>query len=383
MDAADDSEVWQVGERSLEVSHLTKLYWPEAGVTKGDLLRYYAAIAPVAMPHFRRRPVTMRVYPDGVRGLSFYQRDRPTHAPAWLGSVDYRPKTAAAASDVAHLPVVDDAAGLVWLANVGTIEFHLWTARLPDLARPDQAVFDLDPGPAATFADVCQAALRLRAALVGDGVLGYAKTSGGRGLHVYVPLMTGSSFEQVRAWVKAVAERLAAAGPDLIAVAHGPTHRGAKVTIDHAQNSVGRNTAAPYTVRARRPGPVVSTPLEWEEIEAGGVDPGALTPQVVLERAQRRGDLFAPVARGGQRPPGCRHSCHPPPCRPGRTQSDRLPAMMCCAPHEWPAAPAPPTPPRSSRPPGGGRPGCARRAGSARRSPAPGPSCRRCAAGCA
>lgn len=304
MGAAADSAVWQVGERAVQVSHLTKLYWPEAGVTKGDLLRYYLDIAPVALPHFRDRPVTMRIYPDGVSGPSFYQRDRPEQAPAWLRAAAYHPKTARAAPHVVQLPIVDDAAGLIWLANAGSIELHLWAARLPDLARPDQAIFDLDPGEAATFADVCQAALRLREALEREGLRSYAKTSGGQGLHVYVPLAAGHTFEQVRAWVKAIAERLAAASPGSIAVAHGPTHRGGQVTVDHAQNSVGRNTAAPYTVRARRSGPTVSTPLRWEEIEAGGVDPAALTPRAVLERVQRLGDLFAPVASDGQRLPG-------------------------------------------------------------------------------
>lgn len=303
MSAAADSADWQVGDRTVQVSHLTKLYWPEAGVTKGDLLRYYAAIAPVALPHVHRRPVTLRACPDGVLGPCFYQRARPEHAPAWLRGVAYRPKTAKPAPHVVHLPVIDDAAGLIWLANAGSVEFHPWAARVPDLARPDQAIFDLDPGASATFADACQAALRLREALVREGLQGCAKTSGGRGLHVYVPLAAGHTFERVRAWVKALATRLAAAHPDLIAVAGGPTHQGGRVTIDYAQNSVGRNTAAPYTVRARGPRPAVSTPLRWEEVEAGGLDPGALTPQVVLERVQRLGDLFAPVTGGGQHLP--------------------------------------------------------------------------------
>lgn len=304
MTAPGESEVWRIGEREVQVSHLTKLFWPEAGVTKGDMLRYYLAIAPAALPHFHDRPVTMRVFPEGAAGPSFYQRDRPEHAPDWLRSVEYHPKTARAPTQVSTLPLVDDAAGLIWLANAGSIEFHLWGTRLPDLVRPDQAIFDLDPGEAATFTNVCRAAMRLREELARDGMRSYPKTSGGRGLHVYVPLAPEHTFEQVRAWVKAVAERLAAANPELVAMARGATHRGDMITVDYAQNSVGRNTAAAYTVRAQRTQPIVSTPLTWEEIEAGDVDPGALTPEVVLERVRRLGDLFAPASEGGQRLPG-------------------------------------------------------------------------------
>lgn len=306
--AADsaDSEEWQIGDQTVLVSHLTKRFWPEAGVTKGDLLRYYLAIAPVVMPFFHDRPVTIRVYPEGVLGPSFYQRDRPEHAPAWLRGVAYQPKTAKitrTAPEGVQLTVVDNTAGLIWLANAGGIELHLWAAKAPGFETPDHAIFDLDPGEAATFEDVCQVALQLRETLLREELQCYVKTSGARGLHVYAPLAAEHTFERVRAWVKGIAERLAAADPDLIALAHGPTHRGRQVTLDYAQNSIGRNTAAPYTVRARPAKPVVSTPLGWEEIEAGGVDPSELTPQVVTERLRQFGDLFAPLLQDSQHLP--------------------------------------------------------------------------------
>jgi bifunctional non-homologous end joining protein LigD len=210
--------------------------------------------------------------------------------------VDYRPETS---EQVIQLPLVDDAAGLVWLANQGSIEFHLWGSRAPNLAQPDQAILDLDPGDEATFSDVLKAALRLRDALERLGLRGYPKTSGGRGLHVYLPLATGHTFDAVRAWVKALAEQLAATYPDLIAVAHGATHRGRQVTIDHAQNSIGRNTAAPYTLRAQ-PGAPVSTPLTWDEVEAGQIRPSDLTLRALSQRLEQMGDLFAPVLQSGQ-----------------------------------------------------------------------------------
>jgi len=291
------SETWQMSGRSVPVSNLDKPFWPEDGLTKGDMLRYYQAVAPTMLPYFKDRPVTLRVFPDGIHGFSYYRRDLPENAPEWLRSVDYHPKTS---EDVIQLLLIDDAAGLVWLANQGSIEFHLWASRASDLAQPDRVIFDLDPGDEATFALVLQSALHLREALARLGLQGYAKTSGCRGLHVYLPLAPGHTFDAVRAKVKTLAKQLAAAHPDLIAVAHGTTHRGRQVTIDHAQNSIGRNTAAPYILRAH-PGAPVSTPLTWDEVEAGQVRPSDLTLRVVPQRLQQVGDLFAPVLQGGNK----------------------------------------------------------------------------------
>ncbi len=292
----ETSEEWQVDGHVVRISNPDKPYWPEDGLTKGDMLRYYLAVAPVLLPYFRDRPVTLRVFPDGIHGFSYYRRDLPEHAPPWLRSVSYRPETS---DESIQLPLVDDAAGLLWLANQGSIEFHLWASRLPDLGRPDMAIFDLDPGEGATFKDVLQAALLLREALDRQGMEAYAKTSGGRGLHVYVPCPSPDcrSFDEVRGWVKGLAEKLAEAHPRLIAVARGPTHRGRRITVDYAQNSVGRNTAAPYTLRAR-PGAPVSTPLAWHEVEEGLIRPSDLTLRTVPPRLEQMGDLFAPLLAG-------------------------------------------------------------------------------------
>jgi bifunctional non-homologous end joining protein LigD len=291
------SETWQLGNQAVQVTHLEKVYWPQTGFAKSDLLHYYRQIAPVALPYFKDRPVTLRVYPQGVDGVSYYLRDCPDDAPAWLRRAPYQPKTV---SHLVPLPLIDTAAGLLWFANQGAIEFHLWGSRLPDLTQPDLAIFDLDPGETASFDAVREAALRLHEALEQAGIRGYPKTSGGGGLHVFVPLGPGHTFERVRTWVKAVGQRLASSYPDLVAFAHGVTHRGGRVTIDYAQNSVGRNTAAPYTLRAHPAHPTVSTPLSWAELDAGIIHPADLTPQVVLERVGRLGDLFAPVLQADQ-----------------------------------------------------------------------------------
>jgi bifunctional non-homologous end joining protein LigD len=285
---------WQIAGRTVLVTRLDKSYWPRTGVTKGDMLTYYAHIAPVFLPHLRDRPITLRMYPDGADGPSYYQRACPEHAPAWLRTVPYRPK---ATSRTMQLPLIDDAAGLIWLANAGALELHTWGARLPELARPDMAIFDLDPGHDASFAEVLHAALRVHEVLTVLGLASFPKTSGGRGLHVVVPLAAEPvlSFERVRGWVRAVAQRMTAADPGLFALPRGSTHEGARVTIDYAQNSIGRNTAAPYTLRASADHPVVATPLSWQEVEVGGFRPDDLTPQVVLDRVRQQGDLFAPV----------------------------------------------------------------------------------------
>ena len=294
------SEIWQLGSKTLRVSHLEKLYWPQAGVTKGEMLQYYRQVAPVLLPYFKDRPVTLRLFPEGVTGPSYYMREYPARAPNWLRSVQYQPRTLA---HPIRLPLIDDTAGLLWFANEGAIEFHLWSSHVPDLATPDQAIFDLDPGEAATFIDVREAALRLHDALERIDVRGYIKTSGRRGLHVYVPLAAGYSFEQVRGWVRGIGQQLVTSYPGLITTATGSTHRGKSVTIDAAQNSIGRNTAAPYTLRASIAHPTVSTPLSWEELENNTTLPLDLTPQVVLQRLPRLGDLFAPVLQADQRLP--------------------------------------------------------------------------------
>jgi bifunctional non-homologous end joining protein LigD len=315
------TETWQIGRHSVTVTHLDKLYWPsgqqehhestakvaekEEGITKGDLLRYYRDMAPVLLPYLQNRPVTLRVFPDGVQGFAYYRREIPQNAPCWLRSASYRPRTSPRSGQptaVIQLPVVDDAAGLVWLANQGCIEFHTWGSQLANLAQPDIAIFDLDPGDEANFADVLAAALHVRDSLQRLGLRAYPKTSGGKGLHIYVPVAPGQTFARLRTWVKTVAQQLAATFPDRIAIAQGPTrstHRGGRVTIDYAQNSIGRNTAAAYTVRARPYAPV-SAPVRWDEVEAGNFRPTDFTMPVMPDRVRRLGDFFAAVLGAGQ-----------------------------------------------------------------------------------
>jgi bifunctional non-homologous end joining protein LigD len=291
-----DPITWTLDGHGLELNHPDRILWPDDGITREDLMAYYRDIAPLMLPHLADRPVTLRTYPEGIDGPSFYKRDLPENAPSWLRAVDY---TGQSTTRTIQVPLIDNAAGLTWFANTGTIEIHAWTARAPRLDQPDQAIFDLDPGESATFADVLRAALLVREALDQDGLRGYPKTSGRQGMHVHVPLASGAGYPEVRAWVKSVAERLEANHNGVIAVARGATHRGESVTIDYAQNSIARNTAAPYTVRAA-PGATVAAPLSWQEVEDGTVRPGDFTLRTMPARVATHGDLLAPVLQGGQ-----------------------------------------------------------------------------------
>lgn len=290
---------WSLDGRSLRLSDLDKVYWPRDGLTKGDTLDYYRELAAVILPQFKDRPVTTRVFPDGIDGKSFYRRDAPAKRPKWLRSESYRP---ASGTGTTRLILIDDTAGLIWFANQGAIEFHTWMSCLPNLTEPDFAVFDLDPGEQVTFKDVLRAASFLRDHLTKIGLTGFPKTTGRQGLHVLLPLAPGHTFEGVRTWVKSTAEQLAAEHEDLIAVAHGGTHRGDHVTIDYAQNSITRNLAAPYTLRAA-PGAPVSAPLSWDEVERGKVSPDQITIKTMPARLQKKGDLFASILEDRQKLP--------------------------------------------------------------------------------
>ncbi len=273
------------------ITHPDKPYWPEDGLTKADMIRYYERMAPVMLPWFRDRPVTLHLFPRGIHQLSFWRRERPDDAPPNLRGVDYRTRSQ---PHRIRLPLVDDLDGLIFLANLGSIEFHLWASRAPRLEQPDWAIFDLDPGQQVAFEQVLETALLLREQLAAEDLTGYPKTSGASGLHVHVPGTGHRDFDSLRDWVRSVAGTLSRQRPDLVALPRGKTHQGKRVSIDYRQNAIGRNTAAPYTLRAL-PGAPVSTPLSWDEVEQGTLRPGDFTLRTVPERVERLGDVFAPL----------------------------------------------------------------------------------------
>jgi bifunctional non-homologous end joining protein LigD len=297
----------RVGRRELDVSSLDKVLFPATATTKADVLRYYLEIAEVMLPHLAGRPVTMRRFPDGVDGESFYQKHCPEARPSWIGGIEV-PRGELHADDgpVVHCDLREPAA-LAWAANLGALELHVPMGRAPDPSVPTAVVFDLDPGAPADLLDCAWLALRLRAALDHLGLLAVAKTSGGKGLQVYVPLnRPDTSFERTRAFSHALATTLERVHPDRIVTAQARTLRTAKVLIDWTQNQRTKTTVCAYSLRGRER-PSVSTPLTWEEVERADADrDGAqlrFEMDAVLERVATHGDRFAAVARTEQELP--------------------------------------------------------------------------------
>ncbi len=297
---ASGGEVWELDGIEVAVTHLDKVLWPADGLTKRDLLGYYRHVGPAMLPYLRGRPVTLRVFPDGIERPGHYQRNAPARLPRWLRTAPYRPQTT---GQDRRLPLIETLAGLIWYANRDAIEFHQWHAQAEQPDKPDWAIFDLDPGPRAGYERVLRVALLIRERLAQQNLVALPKTSGGSGLHLFLPLEPVHLVNDVREWVRRLAEELSQEHPDLVATGDGATHdEDERVTIDHAQNSLARNTAAPYTLRAR-PGAPVSTPLAWEEVEEGRVRPEHFTIRTLPERLDTIGDPWAAAKARPQRLP--------------------------------------------------------------------------------
>ena len=288
----------RVGDEILTLSNLDKVFYPKTGFTKGQVIDYYARIAPALLPHLRGRPLVLKRYPDGVGGDFFYQRECPAEHPAGIHATDV--------AGARHC-VVDDLAGLVWLANLADLELHTFLCRDDDPQRPDLVAFDLDPGAPADVLACADVALRLRRMLQGLGLESWVKTSGGKGLQVYVPLHTPATFEQTRTFARAAAVVLERDAPELVVSVMRKSERTGRVYVDWAQNMDHKSTVCVYSLRARDE-PTVSTPLSWDELEAaaGAGDAARLrfTAPEVLARAGARGDLWEGLLTTRQVLPG-------------------------------------------------------------------------------
>ena len=281
--------------RKLPVSNLNKVLYPKAGFTKGQVIDYYIRIAPVLLPHLKDRPLTMKRYPNGVDGMFFYEKNCPTHRPEWV-------KTAKVWShgnqrDMFYC-LAQDLPTLVWAANLADLELHTSLARKKDVAKPTMMVFDLDPGPPAGIVQCCQVGIWLRELLAQMKLQSWPKTSGSKGLQVYVPLNTPATFDQTKALSRALAEHLEREHPELVVHRMLKSLRGGKVLVDWSQNDEHKTTVNVYSLRAKEQ-PTVSTPVTWEEVETclKKKDPDllAFTSDQVLERVAQMGDLFEPV----------------------------------------------------------------------------------------
>jgi len=290
-------QVVRRGHRSLQLSNLDKPFWPEEGITKGDLIAYYRDVATVLVPHLRRRPFTMKRYPDGWQGKHFFQKDTPKHAPAWLRTVPFPATTREGETRSIDYALVDDELALLWMANMGCIDLHAWSSRVDLPHRPDWVLFDLDPAEGTGFAEVAAVARLVKQALDLLKLESFPKTSGSRGIHVLVPIARRHTYEETREFASVVAGALARAHPGLVTTEWVRAKRTG-VLVDANQNGPGRTTASVYSVRPRAGAPV-STPLRWDEVRPE-LDPATFTMDVVLDRVASGGDLFAGVLRGGQ-----------------------------------------------------------------------------------
>ena len=276
--------------RRVRLTNLDRVYWPETGFTKSQLLDYYVRVAPALLPHLRGRPLTLRRFPEGVNGLNWYQvqcRGRPE----WLPVRVIRGRR----GEPLRYCLVNDLPSLVWVANLGTIELHPFLSLAARFDEPTVLVFDLDPGPPAGLIECCAVAVWLRELLDRLGLVSFPKASGSLGLHVYVPLGSGHTFEQTKAFARGVADALAERRPGVVIDRMTRSLRAGKVLVDWLQNDPTRSTVAPYSLRAM-PWPTVSTPLDWTEVDAalttGRAERLVFGPEEVLDRLARVGDLF-------------------------------------------------------------------------------------------
>jgi bifunctional non-homologous end joining protein LigD len=285
-----DEATVAVDGRVVKLTNLRKIFWPDLGITKGDLLRYYVAIAPVLLPHLRDRAMVMKRYPNGATGAYFFMKRAPHPRPDWIATCSIEH----ASGNVIDFPMIQDLPSLLWVVNLGCIDLNQWYARCDDVDRPDYLHFDLDPGPGATFAQVRDTALAVRRVLDDLGMPSYAKTTGSRGMHVYVPIVRGPTQKRVWTVAKTVAVELAARHPRLMTAVYAVAKRPhARVLVDYNQNAWGRTLASVYSVRPS-PQAGVSTPVTWQEVERG-IAIEDFRIDNVPARVRRRGDLWAPL----------------------------------------------------------------------------------------
>ena len=288
------------GKRVLRLTNLQKPFWPDEGITKGDLLSYYRAVAPTLVPHLKDRPFTMKRYPDGWQGSHFFQKDAPKHMPDWIPTREFVVSTRESPRRTRKIqaPLVNDELALLWMVNMGCIDMNTWYSRVDKPHRPDWVLFDLDPSPDVGFTETVQVALLVKQALDALGLVSFAKTSGSEGIHVLVPVERRHTYEDTREFSEIVAGAIARAHRGLATTEWSKAKRRG-VLIDSNQNGEGKTIASVYSVRPKAGAPV-STPLRWDEVDEK-LDPFAFTMEVVLQRIERHGDLFEGMLTTKQR----------------------------------------------------------------------------------
>jgi bifunctional non-homologous end joining protein LigD len=285
-----DNIVLTIDGKEVRLTNLRKVFWPERGLTKGDLLQYYADVSSVLLPHIRHRAMVMKRYPHGAAGTFFFMKRAPAPRPSWIRTcaIDH------GSGNVIDFPVIDDRAALLWVINLGCIDLNQWYATCDDVDRPDYLHFDLDPGVGATFDHVIETATVVHAALDSLKMPSLVKTTGSKGMHVYVPIARGPVQKEVWTFAKALAQELAARTPALITAEYRVAKRPrGRVLVDYNQNRWGSTLASVYSVRPR-PEATVSTPVTWKEVDRG-IRIEDFTMQNVPARVAKVGDLWKPL----------------------------------------------------------------------------------------
>jgi bifunctional non-homologous end joining protein LigD len=286
----------RVGSHEVRLSNLDKVFWKKAGITKRDLLRYYALISPALLPHLRHRAMVMKRYPNGAEGKCFFMKRAPSPRPDWVETCSIEH----ASGNVIDFPMVQDLASLLWLVNLGCIDLNQWYARCDDVNRPDYLHFDLDPVKGTPFERVIEVALIVRDGLAALGIPSHVKTTGATGIHVYVPIVRGPEQKKVWTFAKAFAHAVAAKHPKVATAEYiiAKRPRG-RVLVDYNQNAWGKTLASVYSVRPTRTA-TVSTPVTWTELESG-IEVEQFRLDNVPDRVEQLGDIWSPVlARKGR-----------------------------------------------------------------------------------
>lgn len=300
---ANKANIIEIEGRQLKLSNLDKVIYPAAGFTKAQVIDYYVRIAPVLLPHLKDRPLTLKRYPEGVEGMFFYEKSCPKYRPQWLQTA---PVWSEGRNDHIQFCLMQDVPSLVWAANLADLELHTSLARADEVMRPDFLVFDLDPGPPADIVQCCEVGLRLKKLFGGLGLESFPKTSGSKGLQVYVPLNTPVTYDHTKPFAHAIARMLEEELPELVVSDMKKSLRVNKVLVDWSQNDDHKTTVCVYSLRAKEQ-PTVSTPVHWEEVERCWKKKDAkllvFESKQVLERVAQLGDLFAPVLKLKQRLP--------------------------------------------------------------------------------
>ena len=280
----------RIGEQVVKLTNLDKLFWPKLGVTKRDLIQYYLDVAPALLPHLRDRAMVMKRYPNGAAGDFFFMKRAPSPRPDWIEicHIDH------GSAGVINFPMIQDLAALMWVINLGCIDLNEWYARCDDVDKPDYLHFDLDPVPGASFEKVCEAALLVKLGLDSLKIPNYAKTTGSKGIHVYIPIRRGPTQKQVWTFAKEFAYALASHSPKLLTAIYQVSKRPkGRVLVDYNQNAWGRTLASVYSVRPKAV-PSVSTPVTWKEVERG-IKIEDFRIDNVPARVKRLGDLWKPM----------------------------------------------------------------------------------------